>query len=137
MHNIDFTSVSRPTICFSQLNPSNQTNLQADTILATASMLRVLKLNYSSENKIASQKPKLTPPIISAEFSSSYCFEFTAAALMVSSLVYLNSGLFYSLSLDVYLSSPWVKKKGKYMLGKLGKILYFLVLCLLSRRVCL
>lgn len=57
------------------------------TVLARASIARLLKQNYNSENKIASQKPKLTPPIISTEFSSTYCFDFTAAALIVSSLV--------------------------------------------------
>lgn len=83
------------------------------TILARASMPRLLKLNYISENKTASQKPKLTPPIISTEFSSTYCSKFTAATLMVSSLVYFNSvkGSFYNFNLDIYLSSPWVKKK--------------------------
>lgn len=88
-------------------------SLGEHTVLARASMPRLLKLNYNSENKIASESPKLTPPIISTEFSSTYCFDFTAAALMVSSLVYFNSvkGLFYSLNLDTYLSSPWVKKR--------------------------
>lgn len=82
------------------------------TVLARASIPRLLKQNYSSENKIASQKPKLTPPIIFTELSSTYCFDFTAAALMVNTLVYFNSvkGLFYNSNLDIYLSSPWVKK---------------------------
>lgn len=37
---------------------------------------------------------------------------------MVNTLVYFNSvkGLFYSLNSDIYLSSPWVKKKEDMLL---------------------
>lgn len=55
-------------------------------VLATASTP-----NSNSENKIASQKLKLTPPIISTEFPDTYCFDFTAATFWASSLVYFHS----------------------------------------------
>lgn len=60
-------------------------------VLARASTPRLLGPNSNSENKIASQKLKLTPPIISTEFPDTYCFDFTAATFGASSLVYFHS----------------------------------------------